>query len=381
MKNVLILGSTGSIGKSALKVIESMPERFRVVGLSTFSNIKLLEEQIRKFKPSMVGVVDRGKAKDLKKRITTKGLRVYPSSEGLNVLAQSPKVDIVIMAISGAGAIDSLFASIKKRKHICLANKESIVMAGDIIMKKAKAYGAKIIPVDSEHSAIFQCIDSARGSDISRILLTGSGGPLLNIPKSKFKSLTVKKVLNHPKWKMGRKITVDSATLMNKGLEIIEAKHLFDIDIEKIELLIHPEAIVHSMVEFIDGTIMAQLGVTDMMLPIQAALTYPERVRGVGAMLDFSKISKMNFVKPDLSKFPCLSLALAAIKLGGTYPTVLNAADEIAVKAFLDRKIQFVMIPKVVEKILTKHRAIAKPSIDDILDADTWARKEAHNLC
>lgn len=381
MKNVAILGSTGSIGINTLKVIESFPKRFKVVGLSSLSNVELLAEQIRRFKPSLVTVVDSSKARQLKKEIDTRRIKFFSTVEGLNIIAQSPDVDILVIAISGASAIYPLLASIKAKKQICLANKESVVMAGDILIDEAKKTGVSLIPVDSEHNAIFQCINSSRGSEISRIYLTGSGGPLRNVAKYKFSKLSIRQVLNHPKWKMGKKITVDSATLMNKGLEMIEASHLFGISIDRIKLLIHPEAIIHSMVEFIDGAIIAQLGVTDMRLPIQYALTYPERVKTPLPLIDFSKVKGLSFHRPDIAKYPCLALAVAAAKLGGTYPAVLNAADEEAVKAFLEGRLNFVKIPDVIEKVLLKHRAATDMTLDDILQADSWAREEARSLC
>lgn len=380
MKNVAILGSTGSIGINTLKVIESLSKRFRVVGLSSFSNTELLTKQIKAFRPSSVTVVDPKKAKELKAGISTKGIKLFSGTEGLNIIVSSKDVDIVVIAISGAPAIYPLLASIKAGKHICLANKESIVMAGEIIMKRVTDSRACLIPVDSEHSAIFQCINSSKGSDINKIYLTGSGGSLLKTAKKRFSSIEVKEVLKHPKWKMGKKVTVDSATLMNKGLEMIEAQHLFNIPIDKVKLLIHPEAIIHSMVEFIDGAIMAQLGITDMRLPIQYALTYPERLKTSMEMVDFSTIKNLNFHQPDMAKYPCLSLAIASAKLGGTYPAVLNAADEEAVKGFLAKRINFVKIPRIIEKVLMRHCSIQKPNLDDIFQTDEWAREEARRL-
>ncbi|MFH1867377.1 MAG: 1-deoxy-D-xylulose-5-phosphate reductoisomerase [Candidatus Omnitrophota bacterium] len=381
MKNVAILGSTGSIGINTLKVIESLSKGFRVVGLSSFSNIGLLQEQIRIFKPSLVTVVDSKKGMELKPRIDTRRIKLFSGAEGLNIIASSKDVDIVVIAISGAAAIYPLLSSIDSKKHICLANKESIVMAGDIIMKRAAGRGANLIPVDSEHSAIFQCINSSAISSVNKIYLTGSGGSLFKTAKVRFPSLKVNEVLKHPKWKMGKKVTVDSATLMNKGLEIMEAQHLFKVPVDKIKLLIHPEAIIHSMVEFIDGAIMAQLGVTDMRLPIQYALTYPERVKTSMRMVDFSDMENLTFHKPDMAKYPCLSLAIATAKLGDTYPAVLNAADEEAVKAFLAKRINFVKIPKIIEKVLMKHHPVKDPCLDDIFKSDEWAREEAQGLC
>ena len=380
MKNVAILGSTGSIGVNALKVIEALCDDYRVVALSTLNNVGLLARQVKEFKPKKVVVADPAAALKLKK-LDAKRTEVLTGEEGLMEIASDKDIDIVVLAICGAPCLYPLLSAIKAGKHICLANKESIVIAGSIIMALSKKYKATIIPVDSEHSAIFQCLNSSKGSDVNRIYITGSGGPLLNVDKARFKSLSVKDVLNHPKWKMGKKITVDSATLMNKGLEMIEAHHLFGMPFDKIRLLIHPQAVVHSMVEFIDGAIIAQLGVTDMRIPIQYALTYPERAKAAAEMLDFSDIKELNFYSADMEKHPCLSLALGAARLGGTYPAVLNAADEVAVEAFLEKRIRFIDIPDVIEKVLKKHNAIYDPKLDDIIDTDIWAREEAFSLC
>jgi len=380
MKNVAILGSTGSIGVNALKVIESLPDRFRVVGLSSFSNTDLLAQQINRFKPLLVNIVDHTRLKDLKKKTNSRSTRFFSKEEGLNIIAESGDVDIVIIAIAGSSAIHPLLASIEAGKHICLANKESIVIAGNIIMQRVRDKSAKLIPVDSEHSAIFQCLNGSEKSSVYQIYLTGSGGPLHKMKKESFKRVSVQQVLNHPKWKMGRKITVDSATLMNKGLEMIEAQHLFNISVDKIRLLIHPEAIVHSMVEFSDGAVIAQLGVPDMRLPIQYALTFPDRMSTQLPRVDFSQIRNLGFYTPDTIKYPCLELAMAAAKLGDTYPAVLNACDEEAVKAFLGGKISFVKIAGVIEKVLHRHRAFQNPTLSNILEADRWAREEAKRL-
>jgi len=380
VKKVAILGSTGSIGINALKVIDAFPQEFKVVGLSSCSNLKLLHRQIKRYRPSYVTVVDTQKANLLRKMISGPRPRVFDKTDGLEEIARSKEADIVLIAIAGAAAIYPLLAAIEAKKYICLANKESIVIAGGIIMGLARKRGACIIPVDSEHNAIFQCIASSRDA-VNRIYLTGSGGPLFTRPKSKFSSLTVREVLRHPKWKMGKKITVDSATLMNKGLEMIEAQHLFNVPIEKIELLIHPEAIVHSMVEFIDGSVIAQLGITDMRLPIQYALTYPERFDAIIPRLDFHKNRNLSFHNPDMGRFPCLELAIIAAKLGGTYPAVLSACDEEVVRAFLEGRISFVKIERIIEKILMKHRPVSRPRLSDIFAADRWAREESNRLC
>lgn len=381
MKRVAILGSTGSIGVNTLKVLEALKNDFSVEALSTFENTRLLAEQIRQFKPRMVAVVNPKKMPDLKKRTSLSNIEVFQTPTGLEILAESKKVDIVVIAVSGACALSPLLAAIRANKKICLANKEALVMAGNIVMRLADRYKATIIPIDSEHSAIFQCLRQSQGrAFLNKIYLTGSGGPLMNIPTNKFSSLSMSHILKHPKWNMGPKITVDSATLMNKGLEIIEAKHLFRISANRIKVLIHPEAVIHSMVEFTDGTILAQMAATDMRLPIQYALTFPKRAVNALATVDFNRIKQLTFRQPQPDKFPCLYLASVACKLGGSYPAVLNAADEEAVFAYLGRKIKFTDVPKIIEKVLLKHRYIAEPVLSDIYAADAWAREEAKVL-
>jgi 1-deoxy-D-xylulose-5-phosphate reductoisomerase len=380
IKNVAVLGSTGSIGINTLKVIEAFPDRFRIVGLSSFSNTHTLEQQIRKFRPSMAAVVDIRKAKDLRKMLPGAGVKIFSTAEGLTEIAQSEKVDIVVMAISGYAAMRPLICAIQTGKHICLANKESLVAGGSIIMPLSKKYKVDIIPVDSEHSAIFQCIHSGAVNEISQLFLTGSGGPLHTVDKEKFSKLSISQVLKHPKWRMGKKITVDSATLMNKGLEIIEAHHLFDMPVDMIKLVIHPQAIIHSMCEFRDGSIIAQLGVADMKLPIQYSLTYPERLQTPFKKLDFLSIKNLRFSLPDITKYPCLELAMTAARLGGTATVVLNAANEIAVSAFLKGKTSFTKIPNIVEKVLLMHKYIESPALDSIFQADAWARETAERF-
>jgi 1-deoxy-D-xylulose-5-phosphate reductoisomerase len=379
-KNVVVLGSTGSIGVNTLKVLEAFPDRFRVVGLSAFSNIALLEQQIRKFKPLHAVIADAGNARKIKRSLSGGKTRISSGTEGLCEIAQSKNADIVVVAVSGAAAIYPLIAAIRSKKHICLANKESLVTAGGIIMKLAKQHRARIIPVDSEHSAIFQCIHAGGADEIKRLFLTGSGGPLHTVSRSSFAKLNIDQALKHPKWKMGRKITIDSATLMNKGLEVIEAHHLFDMPIDRIKLVIHPEAIIHSMCEFRDGSIIAQLGKTDMKLPIQYALSYPQRLKTPFKRLDFAKIKRLEFSEPDISKYPCYTLAMAAARLRGTATAVLNAANEVAVAAFLSKKICFTKIPRIVEKVMITHRYIASPSLDAIFQADQWSREKARSL-
>ncbi len=375
MENIAVLGSTGSIGTNGLDVISRFPDRFKVCALSTNTNIELLKKQVEIFKPEAVCI---GKIKGDKRKWGK--IKVYEGEDGLSEMLEDIRIDTALVGISGSPALLPILTALDKVKKIALANKEALVMAGSIIMNKALKNNIAIIPVDSEHSAIFQCIGKGCGKDLRKIFLTGSGGPLLKVKKSRFKDITVKQAINHPRWKMGKKISVDSATMMNKGLEVIEAHWLFDMDINDIEVLIHPEAIVHSMVEFRDRTISAQLGACDMRVPIQYALTYPDRVDSGIAGLDFSKINKLRFYKPDFKKFPCIGLAYEAGKKGGTFPSVLNASNEICVKEFIEGRIRFIDIPKAVEKALDAHRGIKNPGLGDILEADKWARAKTKEM-
>jgi 1-deoxy-D-xylulose-5-phosphate reductoisomerase len=375
MKKITILGSTGSIGCSALEVIEKNPERFQVVALSAGENITLLKNQIEKFHPKLVAVGSKDSAIKLRDSLTAKNkTKVLYAEEGLKEIASYPSSDIVISSISGSAGLVPTLASIEAGKDVALANKETMVMAGEIVTRRAIKKRVKIIPVDSEHSAIFQCLEGSKRENLKRIILTASGGPFLNFTKSQLKKVSLNQTLRHPKWKMGKKVTIDSASLMNKGLEIIEAKWLFNVDISAINVLIHPQSIVHSMVEFIDGAFLAQMGVPDMKIPIAYALTYPGRIANNLKSLDFVETRTLEFYKPDIRKFPCLDLAYRAGISGGTAPAVLNAADEIAVTAFMQRKIRFIDLPEIIEKVLNVHKVIYNPSLEDILQADLWAR-------
>ena len=381
MKKVTILGSTGSIGLSALDVIEKNPERFRVVALAAGKNINLLKKQIEKFKPKMVAVSTKESALKLREALTAKTkIKILYDEEGLKEIASFPSADIVISAISGSAGLIPTLAAIEAGKDIALANKETMVMAGEIVTKRAIKKGVKIIPVDSEHSAIFQCLEGNKRQNLRRIILTASGGPFLNFTRNELKKVILSQTLRHPNWKMGKKITIDSASMMNKGLEVIEAKWLFNLDISNIDVLIHPQSIVHSMIEFIDGAFLAQMGIPDMKLPIAYALTYPERIINDLPSLDLVKIGKLEFLKAEINKFPCLGLAYAAGLCGGTAPVVLNAADEVAVSAFMENKIRFIDLPIIMEKILVLHNSINNPSLDDILQADLWARRETKKI-
>ena len=381
MKKITILGSTGSIGLNALSVIEKNPQRFQVEALAAGRNIKLLNKQIEKFKPKVVSVSTKESAYKLRETLNAKSkVKIFYDEEGLKDIASFPSADIVISAISGSAGLIPTIAAIEAGKDIALANKETMVMAGDIVTKKAIKKGVKIIPVDSEHSAIFQCLEGYNNRNIRRIILTASGGPFLNFTRKELEKVNLSQTLRHPKWKMGKKITIDSASMMNKGLEVIEAKWLFNVDIGDIDVLIHPQSIVHSMVEFIDGAFLAQMGVPDMKIPIAYALTYPERIMNDLPSLNLAKTGNLEFFKPDKKKFPCLGIAYVACLCGGTAPAVLNAADEIAVSAFMENKIRFIDLPEIIEKILSRHDSIKDPSLDDILQADLWARKETKKI-
>jgi 1-deoxy-D-xylulose-5-phosphate reductoisomerase len=378
MKKITILGSTGSIGVNALNIIEKNPERFQVVALSAGRNIKLLQRQIEKFHPRIVAVRDSACAAALRSHLPAKTkTRVVSEKEGINEVAAFDEAQIVISAISGSAGLSPTLAAIDAGKDIALANKETMVMAGDIVTKQAKKRRIRILPVDSEHSAIFQCLQGQERKYLNKIILTASGGPFLNYSSAQLAVVKMKDALKHPNWKMGRKITIDSASMMNKGLEVIEARWLFNLEITKIEILIHPQSIVHSLVEFIDGSVLAQMGIPDMKIPIAYALTYPERIKSNLPQLDLNKRRKLEFQKPDLRRFPCLRLAYEAGVKGGTLPAVLNAANEVAVAAFLKGIIKFVDLPKIIDKILGKHDPLLNPSLADILNADEWARTKA----
>lgn len=380
MKRIAILGSTGSIGVNTLDVISRLKGNFKVIALTADSNIELLAKQARIFRPKVISVGSKALAFKAKKLVGAH-TSVVCGEAGLREIVARRDVDMVVFAISGTTCLMPLLDAIECRKEIALANKEAIVSAGPIVTALARKKGVRIVPIDSEHSAIFQCI-YGRSEYVSRIYLTGSGGPLLNIRKEKFDSLSVQFILKHPRWRMGKKITVDSATMMNKGIEIIEAKHLFNVDEDMIDVLVHPEAIIHSMVEFTDAAIIAQLGVPDMRLPIEYALTFPSRSKAIVKRVDFSRISSLTFRKPDINKFPCLGLARQAAKSGGLKPAVLCASDEEAVNNFLEGNINFSDIPKIIEKVLSRHKGAGKGfAARDVLDAYSWAKEETKILC
>lgn len=370
---IALLGSTGSVGRQTLEVIEHNPERFRIVCLAAGSNSALLEEQVRTHQPKLV----------VSKAALTETIKVesLPStSESLVAAATHPEVDLVVFAMSGHGGIAATIAAIKAGKQIAVANKEAIVCAGDIIMPLARHHGVIIRPVDSEHSAIWQSMAAGRHEDVSRIIITASGGPFRHTPASDLAHVSVEQAMNHPTWNMGSKITLDSATLVNKGLEVIEAHHLFGMPYDRIDVVVHPESIIHSLVEFVDGSTIAQLNHPDMRLPIQVALTWPERTHGTAAPLNLADIGSLTFEQPDVERFPALRLAREAGLGGLTYPTVYSAADEIAVEGFLEGRLRFTGVARLIETVLSRHSAVKVESLEDVLHADAWARREAQLL-
>jgi len=376
MKNVVLLGSTGSIGTSTIKVAEDLPDRIRLLGLAAGNNVELLLDQTRKHRPEAISVADPEKARELRNLLGT-ACEVLCGSEGLVKLATLPGADIVLIAIVGTAGLRPALAAIRAGKDIAVASKEILVMAGEIVIGEARKNGVRVLAVDSEHSAIFQCLDGKPSSSVRKLWLTASGGPFRNTPKEEFPNITVERALQHPSWVMGRKITIDSATLFNKGLEMIEARWLFDIETARVGVVVHPQSIVHSMVEFVDGSLLAQLSTPDMCLPIQYALTYPDRAPSDRVQTDCPKIANLTFEEPDLERFPSLELAHRAGEVGGTLPAVLNAANEVAVEAFVKREINFPQITETVEWTMDAHEMVPHPTLDQILAADAWARKKA----
>ena len=376
MKNVVLLGSTGSIGTSTIKVAEDLPDQIRLLALAAGNNVELLLEQTRKHRPAAISISDPAKAAELRNALGT-AADVYSGDEGLIKLATLPAADIVLIAIVGTAGLQPALAAIRAGKDIAVASKEILVMAGEIVMREAEKHGVKVLAVDSEHSAIFQCLDGKPASSVRKLWLTASGGPFRDRvawPKEKFSEITVERALKHPSWVMGRKITIDSATLFNKGLEMIEARWLFNIEMDRVGVVVHPQSIVHSMVEFVDGSIIAQMSAPDMCLPIQYALTYPARVSSDRVQTNFAKIGTLTFEEPDVDRFPALGLARRAGEVGGTLPAVFNAANEVAVEAFCNRRITFDEIPAVVADTMKRHEVVDQPSLEQILTADVWAR-------
>ncbi len=381
MKNLSILGSTGSIGCNALKIVEMFPDRFSVKALAAKNNTTLLASQVERFSPEIVVVFDETRALELKSMLPSEtSVEIIYGENGYRAAATLDSVEMVVSAVVGAAGLMPTLAAIEAGKNVALANKETLVMAGEIVVNRAALNSVKILPIDSEHSAIFQCIAGNRRQDLVEILLTASGGPFLNRPENEFVKIKPQDALNHPTWRMGKKVSVDSATLMNKGLEVMEAKCLFGVPHDMIKVLIHPQSVIHSMVSFKDGAVMAQMGIPDMKGAIAYALSYPERLALKQPSPDFTRIGALTFEKPDLEKFPCLDLAYRACETGETMPAVLNAANEVAVRAFLKRRVPFVKIPEVIRETMERHNVVPDPALDDILEADRWAREQAQDL-
>jgi 1-deoxy-D-xylulose-5-phosphate reductoisomerase len=381
MKTLSILGSTGSIGVSTLEIVAAYPGRFRVAALTAGRNLELFARQIRQFAPRIAAVASPEDVPRLRELCTGLDVEILGGVDGLKAAATAEETSMVVAAIVGAAGLAPTAAAVRAGKDIALANKETLVTAGHLFMEMISEYGVKLYPVDSEHSAVFQSIEGHRSQDISKIILTASGGPFRNTPVEQLAHVTVRDALNHPNWNMGRKITIDSATMMNKGLEVLEARWLFDAPVEKIEVNIHPQSIIHSMVEYIDGCVIAQLGTPDMKAPIAYALSYPERIATGVKPLDLTTFSGLTFFKPDLEKFRCLSLAYRAINDGESMPAVMNAANEIAVEAFLDGRIGFVQIADVIERTMDRHQPHDLGSIEEVLQADAWGRETALAAC
>lgn len=380
-KRVVVLGATGSIGVSALKVAHDIPERMEIVGLAANRNARKLAEQANTVRPKAVCLVDETKIVELRGALQYEP-EIFSGEKGLIEIARLAEGEMVLVAVVGTGGLQPALAAIEAGKDLAVASKEILVMAGEIVMREAKQKGVHVLPVDSEHNAIFQCLDSQGNEEnrVRRLILTASGGPFRNTPAGEFESITVEQALKHPTWNMGPKITIDSATLFNKGLEMIEAHWLFGVEMKRVEVVVHPQSIVHSMVEFSDGSVLAQLSHSDMCFPIQYAVTWPRRVPNSLPPLDFGKLRQLEFATPRYEDFPALSLARRAGEAGGTLPAVLNAANEVAVSAFLERKISFPRIWRTVGKVMDRHDNVAHPDLDAILRADKWARAEAATL-
>ena len=380
MKKLSILGSTGSIGVSTLEIVAAHPDRFRIIALSAGNNLELLRMQIEEFSPQLVAVISEESAKKLRAMLPGKKPEILHGVAGMIAVATATEAEMVVAAIVGAAGLVPTAAAIKAGKDLALANKETLVTAGHLIMEMVKEKGVKLYPVDSEHSAIFQSLQGHRREDVRRIILTASGGPFINYPLEKLEQVSISDALNHPNWSMGRKITIDSATMVNKGLEVIEARWLFDMPAENISVNIHPQSIIHSMVEYVDGCVMAQLGVPDMKAPIAYALTYPERVATGVRPLDLTGLSGLTFFNPDFTRFPSLKLAYQAMESEESMPAVLNAANEVAVEAFLDGRIKFTDISVIIEKTMDAHAPHALTSIEEVLSVDRWGREKSREI-
>jgi len=375
MKTIAILGSTGSVGKNTVKVVKQLKDKLKVHGIAAHSSAALLAQQAKKLNCKNI-VCGKQYVKELSNLIP-KDTKVLSGTKGMIEISTAPEVDIVLCAVVGTSALLPVLEAIRAGKNIAIASKEILVMAGELIMSEAAKHGVKILPVDSEHSAIFQCLEGKKNSDISRLILTASGGAFRDSSAEEIKQATYKEALAHPTWDMGPKITLDSASLMNKALEMIEAKWLFNVTPDKIDVIIHPQSIIHSMVEFIDGTVLAQMSVTDMRSPIQYALTYPEKVPGGLKTLDFAKITKLSFENFDRKRFPSIDFAYRALNTGGTLPAVMNAANEIAVERFQRAEISFTQIWEIIDRVMSLHKVIQQPTLDEIIQVDRWAKQKA----
>ncbi|MCI0532339.1 MAG: 1-deoxy-D-xylulose-5-phosphate reductoisomerase [candidate division Zixibacteria bacterium] len=379
MKRISLLGSTGSIGRQTLDIVDKFNARLQVHSLAAHSNTSLLAQQIQKYRPKFAVVIDE-KAYQSFRNEKIGSTELLSGNQGLEEIVSQPEVDLVVDAVVGAGGLLPCLKSIEHGKDIALANKEVLVMAGELVTRLAREKSVRIIPIDSEHSGMLQCLSAGKFEEVEKLIITGSGGPFLNTPWEEFGSITVEQALRHPTWRMGKKITIDSATLMNKALEIIEAYWLFGIPAEKIEVLIHPQSVIHSLVEYKDGSVIAQMAPPDMRLPIEYALFYPDRMPGVTVRLDLAQIGKLTFFEPDTEKFRSIRLAYKVLELGGTAPAALNAANEAAVNLFLQKQIPFVRITEIIEQVLDCQRVERSPSLDDILNRDAWARQKAREL-
>ncbi|HYR44056.1 MAG TPA: 1-deoxy-D-xylulose-5-phosphate reductoisomerase [Terriglobia bacterium] len=380
MKRLAVIGSTGSIGQNTLRVVEHLSDRLKIFALAANSAARLLAEQTAAFNPAVVAIGESARVEEFRSRCRELRIsipEVVTGEAGLRQITSAAEVDIVVSAAVGAAGLHPTYSAVRSGKPVALANKEAMVIAGELLRSTAAKSGARIIPVDSEHSALDQCLRSGQRAEVRRLILTASGGPFRDTPAEMFASITPEEALKHPTWQMGKRITVDSATLMNKGLEVIEARWLFDIPAEKIDIMVHPQSVMHSMVEFVDGSVVGQLGTADMRQPIQYALTYPERLSSPVPPLDWGSLARLDFMPPDRKRFPCISLAYRAIEMGGTAPAVLNAADEVAVQAFLDRRIPFSAIPKLIAATLEAHDLRSADHLESIIEADAWGRKYA----
>lgn len=380
MKTIVILGSTGSIGTNTLDIVDRFPTEFRVAGLTAGSNDALLETQIRRFQPRIVALSDPSAATRLRQRCLDLSVEILAGQDGLVQVASASEADLVVSAIVGGAGLVPTLAAIRSKKHVALANKEPMVMAGKLMQEEARRHGIRIFPVDSEHSAIFQSLEGHRITDVRRVILTASGGALWTLTKDELQDVSPERALQHPNWKMGAKITIDSATLMNKGLEVVEARWLFDIPESRIDVMIHRESIIHSLVEYEDRSMIAQLGLPDMRTPISYAMRYPDRLPLNLPSLDLTEIGSLTFCKPDHDRFPCLALGYESLKIGGTMPAAMNAANEVAVEAFLQGGIHFTDISDIIRSTMLAHTPREVESVEAALDADRWAREKAGSL-